>query len=79
MLRACKIIIENQATWDLASLEAQIKAMTETANVKLGVCINALRIALTGKPSGVGVFDAFAILGKQSALARIDRAIQLAS
>ncbi len=79
MLRACKTIIENQTTWETASLEADIKTMTETANVKLGVCINALRIALTGKPSGVGVFDAFAILGKQSALARIDRAIQLAS
>jgi len=52
--------------------------MVEASGAKLGTCINALRIALTGKPSGVGVFDAFAILGQESAAARIARAIDAA-
>ncbi|MFM7929026.1 MAG: hypothetical protein ACKO9Q_15070, partial [Pirellula sp.] len=74
----CKIV---QATdpWSPENLESQIKAMVESKGVKLGVCINAVRLALTGKTSGVGVFDAFGILGKDSSLARINRCIRLAT
>jgi glutamyl-tRNA synthetase len=53
--------------------------MVEAKGVKLGVCINAVRLALTGKTTGVGVFDAFGILGKESSLSRIDRCIRLAT
>lgn len=79
LLEAVKQIVQANEPWSLESLEGQIKSMVEAKGAKLGVCINALRIALTGKTSGVGVFDAFGILGKESALARIDRCIRTAS
>jgi len=71
LVRACE-------PWSPEALEGQIKAMVETRGQKLGICINAIRLALTGKTSGVGVFDAFGILGKESSEARIDRCIQIA-
>jgi glutamyl-tRNA synthetase len=71
LVRACE-------PWSPETLEGQIKAMVETRGQKLGTCINAIRLALTGKTSGVGVFDAFGILGKDSSEARIDRCIQVA-
>ena len=43
--------------------------------IKIGDIIHALRVAVTGKAVGFGVFDSLAILGKQSCLARIDRAL----
>jgi glutamyl-tRNA synthetase len=71
LVRACE-------PWSVEALEGQIKAMVEARGQKLGICINAIRLALTGKTSGVGVFDAFGILGKESSEARIARCIQVA-
>jgi len=34
-------------------------------------------LAVTGKGVGLGMFDAMAILGRKSCLARIDRALEL--
>ena len=79
LLKKTKQIVADCNPWNTADLESKIKEMVEASGAKLGTCINALRIALTGKPSGVGVFDAFAILGQESAGARIDRAIAASS
>jgi glutamyl-tRNA synthetase len=72
-------IIQAAPNWLIDQLESQIKSMVEAKGVKLGVCINAVRVALTGKTSGVGVFDAFGILGRDSSLARIQRCIEISS
>ena len=36
-----------------------------------------LRVAVTGKGVGLGMFDTLAILGRRSSLARVDRAMEL--
>lgn len=72
-------VVRDTEPWSTEQLEHQIKAMVESKGVKLGVCINAVRLALTGKTSGVGVFDAFGILGKESSIARIERCIEIAT
>lgn len=79
LLEEVRNIVQATDPWSPENLESQIKAMVESKGVKLGVCINAVRLALTGKISGVGVFDAFGILGKDSSLARINRCIRLAT
>lgn len=43
--------------------------------IKIGQIIHAVRVAVTGKTIGFGLFDILAILGRQSSLARIDRAL----
>lgn len=48
----------------------------EKQEIPIGQIIHALRVAITGKGAGIGMFDAMEILGKDSCLARIHRAIE---
>ena len=43
--------------------------------IELGDIIHALRVAVTGKGVGFGLYETLAILGKPRCLARIDRAV----
>jgi glutamyl-tRNA synthetase len=66
-------------SFDAASLEPLLKGFVENEGIKIGQIVHALRVALTGKAVGFGVFETMAVLGKESCLARIDRAIQQVS
>lgn len=55
--------------------EAALKAFIEAEGVKIGQIIHALRVATTGKAVGFGMFETLEILGRESSLARIDRAL----
>ncbi len=61
-----------------ASAETLLKDFLESRDAQIGQVIHALRVALTGKGVGFGVFDQIAILGPQRCVARIDQAIRLA-
>jgi glutamyl-tRNA synthetase len=78
ILQHLRELVAASSSIDQETLEPQIKALAELQGVKLGVCINALRIALTGKATGLGIFDTFSILGRDRALARIDRCLERA-
>ncbi|MCF6238908.1 MAG: glutamate--tRNA ligase, partial [Candidatus Marinimicrobia bacterium] len=60
------------------AIEALLRSFVEQEETGLGMIVHALRVALTGKAVGFGLFEILAILGKQSCLTRIDRAIKLA-
>jgi glutamyl-tRNA synthetase len=45
----------------------------------VGDVIHALRVAVTGKGVGFGMFETLEILGRERCLARIDRALELAA
>ncbi|MBM3314786.1 glutamate--tRNA ligase [candidate division WOR-3 bacterium] len=64
------------AGWDAVALKASLGGFVESRGVRIGDVVHALRVALTGKAVGFGVFDIMAILGRESSLARIDRALQ---
>jgi glutamyl-tRNA synthetase len=74
-----RTVLASHSDFSQGALEATLKQFVESKGIKLGVCINALRIALTGKASGLGVFDYLAILGKEESLRRIDSALQRCS
>jgi glutamyl-tRNA synthetase len=61
--------------FDAASLETLMRRFLESEDVKIGRIIHAVRVAVTGKAVGFGLFDILAILGKERCLARIDRAL----
>ena len=63
--------------FDTDSLEALLRAYCEERDIKLGQVIHALRVAVTGKSVGFGMFATLEILGRESSLARIDRALAL--
>jgi glutamyl-tRNA synthetase len=74
-LRDFRIVLSAAESFTHESLEPQLKQFVEQRGMKLGVCINALRVALTGKGTGLGIFDYFEILGKAETLERIDRCL----
>jgi glutamyl-tRNA synthetase len=78
-LRAIRTMIETSQVLDQATLEPLIKTYAAEQGIKLGVCINALRVALTGKGTGLGVFDYVVLLGRDRCLSRIDRVAMLDS
>lgn len=57
-------------------LEAALKAFCEREEIKIGQIIHALRVAATGKAVGFGMFETLELLGHESRLARIDRALE---
>jgi glutamyl-tRNA synthetase len=63
-------------TFDPPTLEKLVYAYAEARGVKIGQIVHPLRIALTGKTVGFGLFDSLSILGRQRSLARIDRALR---
>jgi glutamyl-tRNA synthetase len=59
------------AEWDVASLEAAVREVAESAGAKLGKLAQPLRVALTGRTTSPGIFDVLALLGRDESLARI--------
>jgi glutamyl-tRNA synthetase len=58
-----------------ADLETWLHEWVAAQGIKLGDVVHAVRVAVTGKAVGFGLFDTLAILGRERCLARIDRAI----
>ena len=58
------------------ALEVCLKSFVEAEGIKIGQIIHALRVATTGKAVGFGTFETLAIVGRESCLARIDRALK---
>ena len=61
------------------ALEKRTHEFVESAGVKLGDVVHAVRVAVTGKAVGFGLFDTLAILGRERSLARIDRTLTKAA
>ena len=74
-LRDFRAVLASADSMSHDALEPQLKQFVEQRGIKLGVCISALRIAVTGKSNGLGIFDYFEILGKEESLVRIDRCL----
>lgn len=58
-----------------AGLEQQLHNFVAAENIQVGQVIHALRVAVTGKAVGFGMFETLSILGQQRTLNRIQRAL----
>jgi len=77
LLTAFATAIEAVDPFEPAGLEAALKGVVEQAGVKVGDVVHAVRVAVTGKTVGPGLYDCLAILGRERSLARIARALPL--
>src|SRR5437763_20502 len=75
LLTKFRAILADTNPFEPAPLEDSLKTFVEAQAIKIGDIVHALRIAVTGKSVGPGVYDCLAILGRDSSLARIDRAL----
>jgi glutamyl-tRNA synthetase len=57
------------------ALEKRLQDFVQAEGIQIGQIIHALRVAVTGKAIGFGLFESLAILGKQQCLARVERAL----
>ena len=57
------------------SVEKVLRDFVEQQQIKIGQLIHALRVAVTGKPVGFGLFETLAILGKERCLKRLSRTL----
>jgi glutamyl-tRNA synthetase len=72
VLREFRAELDGVEDFTHEAMEPILKGFVEKKGIKLGTCISALRIALTGKANGLGIFDYFELFGKQDSLRRID-------
>ena len=75
LLRKLRNRLATAQTFDVATLEKKLHDFVANEGIKIGQIIHALRVAITGKAIGPGLFDCLAILGQAASLARIDRAL----
>jgi glutamyl-tRNA synthetase len=75
LLKKFRDRLAEAGAFDAASLEKLIQDFVEAEGIKLNEIIHAVRVAVTGKSIGFGMFETLEILGKTSCLARIDRAL----
>lgn len=61
--------------WDHQTLKAQYEADAAAKEIKIGALVNTTRLALTGKTVGPGLYELTALLGRDEALARMERAL----
>lgn len=64
-------LLETSKSWDISTLEADIKAFSEEKAIKLGNIAQPIRASLTGSNVSPGIFDILVWLGKEESLNRL--------
>ena len=77
-LRRFRPVLEAVDPFDAAALDAALHRFVDAEEIRIGQIIHAVRVAVTGKGVGFGLFEALEILGRAACLARIDRALAAA-
>jgi glutamyl-tRNA synthetase len=62
--------------FDAETLDRLLQEFARDEGIKPDQIIHALRVAVTGKAVGFGLFDSLAVLGKAHCIARIERALR---
>ncbi|HEX5447155.1 MAG TPA: glutamate--tRNA ligase [Pirellulales bacterium] len=62
--------------FDVETLERAMHEFLDAEQIKIGAVIHAIRVAVTGKAVGPGLYDCLAILGQEKCLRRINRALK---
>lgn len=75
LLRRLQSALAATGNWDLPAIEAAVRGAAEQLGVESKVVIHPLRVALTGKTIGPGLFELIEVLGRDRVLERLDRAI----
>jgi glutamyl-tRNA synthetase len=77
LLHAFRERLASAERFDPDGLEKLLHSFVAAEGVEVGQIIHALRVAVTGKAVGFGLFETLSILGREHVLARIDRALKM--
>ena len=78
LLRDLVPLLQSTPAFTAAALDLAVHAWMESQGLPMGQLVHALRLALTGKTAGPGLFDCLELLGRERSVTRIERAIQRA-
>lgn len=76
---ALQLVLESlrgAADWSVAGLEAHLRRLAEAKGMKAGAVMQPVRIALTGATVSEPVNELLVVIGRDEALARLERALQ---
>jgi glutamyl-tRNA synthetase len=62
--------------FDAATIETALKSTAMELGVKVGALVHPVRLACTGNPNGPSLYHLLEVIGKEKALARIERALK---
>lgn len=75
LMRETRARLESAGDFTQKSLEGLFARLLEEKKIKLGEIAQPLRVALTGTSVSPGLFEVMEVLGKETVLRRIDRAL----
>jgi len=76
-LTGLKTKFQETEPFDETSLENAIRSYGESAGLNPGKLIQPLRVALTGKSVGPGIFETLILLGRDRVVQRLDEAVKI--
>jgi glutamyl-tRNA synthetase len=74
-LRAVRELLAVADRFDAESLEADLRGLAERLEIGAGKLFQPLRVGLVGTDHSPGIFDVILLLGRDRAVARLDRAL----
>jgi glutamyl-tRNA synthetase len=77
-LRGVRDALAGVDPWDVAAVEAVLRARVDESGVKPKEIFQPLRVALTGTTVSPGIFESVAALGRDETLVRLDKALRKA-
>ncbi len=75
-METAQAAMEESTAWERDALKAAFQAKGEEKELKLGKLVNPSRLALTGKSVGPGFFELAELLGKETCLQRMAKALE---
>ena len=66
-----------ESDFSLIDLEQRLNGLLGTLESKPGILFSLVRIAISGSPASPALFDTLNVLGKDTSLVRIERALSL--
>jgi glutamyl-tRNA synthetase len=74
-LRRARDLLAALPEWSAAAMEAPLRALVEELAVKPIQLFTTIRVAVTGRTVSPPLFETMEVLGRQTALARLEEAI----
>lgn len=76
-VRRARQVIGAQSPFEVARLEADLRALASELGLQVGQLFGILRVAVTGQRVSPPLIETMVLLGKPSSLERLDRAIEI--
>lgn len=78
LLQKYRDVLARTPVFEAGPMEEEFKLWLEQEGITFGDIVHALRVAVTGKAAGPGLFECLELLGRASCLNRIDQALKQA-